>query len=117
MKWNKIFKRDLIFNHDCFMPPGMLYADRPMVHKAYLFSKKISIITDVVYLWRKRGEEAQEKSISQQSADVNNFLDRMESIEYQINYFNKFATKEVKNEFLKRVIDYSILKRLTNVSS
>lgn len=40
------------------MPPGMLYADRPMVHKAFLYANKISIITDIVYLWRKRGKEA-----------------------------------------------------------
>ncbi|MEY8349279.1 glycosyltransferase [Bacillus cereus] len=103
--WNKIFKKDLIFKHNCFMPPGMLYADRPMVHRAFLHAKKIAIITDVVYLWRKRGNNVAQKSITQMNSDINNFKDRMESCNYQINYFDEFGDKELTNEFLKRNID------------
>lgn len=103
--WNKIFRRELIFGHECFMPPGMLYADRPMVHKAFLYAKKIAIITDVVYLWRKRGAEATEKSITQLNGDLRNFQDRIESLDYQIKYFETFGDKELENEFLKRNIE------------
>jgi glycosyltransferase involved in cell wall biosynthesis len=103
--WNKIIKRELIFKYNCFMPPGMLYADRPMVHKAYLYAKKISIITDLVYLWRKRGNDAKHKSVSQTNSDIKNFLDRIDSYNYQINYFNEYGDPVLKNEFLKRNID------------
>jgi glycosyltransferase involved in cell wall biosynthesis len=103
--WNKIFNREFLLKYDCLMPPGMLYADRPMVHKAFLYAKRISIITDLVYLWRKRGEDAVHKSISQTNSDIKNFKDRIESYEYQINYFNDFGDPYIKNEFLKRNID------------
>ncbi|MFA2565526.1 glycosyltransferase family 2 protein [Bacillus wiedmannii] len=103
--WNKIFKKDLIFKYNCFMPPGMLYADRPMVHKSFLHAKRIAIITDVVYLWRKRGNNVAQKSITQMNSDINNFKDRMESCNYQINYFDDFGDKKLTNEFLKRNID------------
>ncbi|WP_437137221.1 glycosyltransferase family 2 protein [Bacillus safensis] len=103
--WNKIFRRELIFEHQCFMPPGMLYADRPMVHKAFLYAKKIAIITDVVYLWRKRGEEATQKSITQLNGDLRNFQDRIESLKYQMQYFEAYGDKELENEFLKRNIE------------
>jgi glycosyltransferase involved in cell wall biosynthesis len=103
--WNKIFNREFLLKYDCLMPPGMLYADRPMVHKAFLYAGKISIITDLVYLWRKRGEDAVHKSISQTNSDIKNFKDRIESYEYQFNYFNEFGDPFVKNEFLKRNID------------
>jgi glycosyltransferase involved in cell wall biosynthesis len=102
--WNKIYKRDFLFEYDCFMPPGMLYADRPMVHKAFLYAKKIEIITDVVYLWRKRGETAI-KSITQLKGDINNFRDRMESLYYQLNYIEDFGDEQIKTEFLKRNLE------------
>jgi glycosyltransferase involved in cell wall biosynthesis len=103
--WNKIFKRDLIFEHNCFMPPGMLYADRPMVHKAYLYAKRIAIIPDVVYFWRKRGSDSTQKSITQMISEMNNFLDRIKSCRYQIEYFEKYGDRVLTNEFLKRNID------------
>lgn len=103
--WNKIFRRSLIFDHECFMPPKMLYADRPMVHKAFLYANRIAIITDIVYLWRKRGAEAAQKSITQLNGDINNFMDRMESVYYQISYFEQFGDPELTNEFLKRNIE------------
>lgn len=103
--WNKIFNREFLLEYDCLMPPGMLYADRPMVHKAFLYAKRISIITDLVYLWRKRGEDATHKSISQTNSDIKNFKDRIESYEYQINYFNDYGDAFIKNEFLKRNLD------------
>ncbi|PKR82660.1 glycosyltransferase family 2 protein [Heyndrickxia camelliae] len=103
--WNKIYKRELLFKHDCFMPPGMLYADRPMVHKAFLYAKKISIITDVVYLWRKRDEDTKAKSITQLKFDLNNLKDRITSLNYQIDYFKKYGNMTLTNEFLKTNID------------
>ncbi|WP_286180079.1 glycosyltransferase [Neobacillus cucumis] len=102
--WNKIYKREFLFKYDCFMPPGMLYADRPMVHKAFLYANKIEIISDVVYLWRKRGETGA-KSITQLKSDINNFKDRMESLYFQLGYINDFGKEQITIEFLKRNLD------------
>ncbi len=103
--WNKIYKRDFMIENECFMPPGMLYADRPMVHKAFTKAKKINIITDTVYLWRKREEETDNKSITQMKNDIKNFLDRMSSLQHQLNYFDSLQDEELKTAFLKRNID------------
>lgn len=114
--WNKIYKRSLLEKYQCYMPEGMLYADRPMIHKAYLYANKISILTDVVYHWRKRGDEASYQSITQQSGDIENFKDRMESLKYQIQYFDEFGDLSIKNEFLKRNIE-RILFTLVNIET
>ena len=103
--WNKLYNREFLLKNDCLMPPGMLYADRPMVHKAFLYAKKIAIITDIVYLWRKRGEEASQKSITQTNSDIKNFKDRLESYEYQLNYMRELEDPVLYNEFCKRNID------------
>jgi glycosyltransferase involved in cell wall biosynthesis len=103
--WNKIYNREFLLKHECLMPPGMLYADRPMVHKAFLYAKKIAIITDLVYLWRKRGEEASQKSITQTNSDIKNFRDRLESYEYQLEYIRELKDPVLYNEFSKRNID------------
>lgn len=102
--WNKIYRREFLFKYDCFMPPGMLYADRPMVHKAFLYANKIEIITDVVYYWRKRGETGA-KSITQLKGDINNFRDRMESLYYQLDYIEAFGNEQIKTEFIKRNLE------------
>jgi glycosyltransferase involved in cell wall biosynthesis len=102
--WNKIYKREFLFKYDCFMPPGMLYADRPMVHKAFLYANRIEIIPDVVYYWRKRGD-TEVKSITQLKSDIKNFKDRITSLNYQIDYVENFGNQKLLYEFLKRNID------------
>ncbi|MBM6619092.1 glycosyltransferase family 2 protein [Bacillus suaedaesalsae] len=103
--WNKIYRREFLFKHEAFMPPGMLYADRPMVHKAFLYANQIHIIPDVVYYWRKRAEDAAAKSITQLKGDIKNFLDRMESLYYQLKYFNDFGNPSLTDQFMRRNLD------------
>jgi Predicted glycosyltransferases len=104
--WNKLFRRELIQKRECYMPDGMLYADRPMVHKAYVCAKKIAIISDTVYFWRKRGSEANNNiSITQGINELENLLDRLESVEYQIDIHLKNGELIEKNEFLKRIVE------------
>lgn len=59
--WNKIFRRELIFEYQCFMPPGMLYADRPMVHKAFLYAKKYQSLR-MLFIFGEKEEKKQLKS-------------------------------------------------------
>lgn len=102
--WNKIFNREMMISNNIYMPDGMLYADRPMVHKAYLYAKKICIIPELVYLWRKRVDE-NNKSITQLKTDIKNLQDRLESLNYQLNYFSDKRFVKYKNEFLKHNLE------------
>ena len=93
--WNKIFKRQLILENNIKLPLDKIYADRLFSHKALFYSKKISIINEVVYLWRHR---VSDKSLTQKKFDVNNLLDRLDSIEYDLEFFDEeFFSKYSKN--------------------
>ncbi len=108
--WNKIYRRELIINNDVFMPPGMLFADRPFVHKAFIHAKRVGIIPDLVYLWRHRGENAKQKSVLQSNAEKSNLEDRFNSLLYQYeNDFSKLNDDEFANNWLKTYIVRNLL--------
>ncbi|MDF2556947.1 MAG: glycosyltransferase [Bacillales bacterium] len=107
--WNKIYRRDFLIPNECLMPDGMLYADRPMVHKAFLLANKIVIINDVVYLWRRYQNLGGQDSVTQLKFEVKNLLDRFESLEYQFGYFNNLASPSLTETFMKHNIERSLL--------
>ena len=76
--WNKVFRTAFLREHSLGMVPGLLYADRPFVHKAYWLSRRTTIIPDLVYLWRSRPRDAQ-ASITQNARQAENFVDRIRS--------------------------------------
>lgn len=77
--WNKVFRTDFLRQYGLGMVPGLLYADRPFVHKAYFYSRKTVVIPELVYLWRVRGETSS-RSITQSKNEASNYLDRMRSV-------------------------------------
>jgi glycosyltransferase involved in cell wall biosynthesis len=77
--WNKVFRTDFLRQYGLGMVPGLLYADRPFVHKAYYYSRKTVVIPELVYLWRVRAETSA-RSITQSKSDASNYLDRMRSV-------------------------------------
>ncbi|HEY0333296.1 MAG TPA: glycosyltransferase [Stenotrophomonas sp.] len=77
--WNKIFRTDFLRAHALGMEPGLLYADRPFVHRAYFLSRCTAIVPELVYLWRTRPAGA-EASITQGLREADNFADRMRSV-------------------------------------
>ncbi|WP_313024852.1 glycosyltransferase family 2 protein [Pseudomonas lopnurensis] len=88
--WNKVFRRDFLREHGLEMVPGLLYADRPFVHKAYFLSRKTVVITDLVYLWRTRAAGAV-TSITQNKSACANFVDRMRSVTIEWQDFSDVA--------------------------
>lgn len=80
--WNKIFRTDFLRAHGLGMEPGLLYADRPFVHRAYFLSRCTAIVPELVYLWRTRPAGA-EASITQRLREADNFADRMRSVTLQ----------------------------------
>lgn len=69
------------------MVPGLLYADRPFVHRAYWYSRRTAIIPDLVYHWRVR-PEGSSTSISQNLRQADNFADRIRSMVIEWNDFD-----------------------------
>lgn len=84
--WNKVFRTAFLREHRLGMVPGLLYADRPFVHKAYFLSRRIAIIPELVYLWRVRAAGGQ-ASITQAISTADNFSDRMRSVAIEWNDF------------------------------
>ena len=101
--WNKVIKRSLIIDNNIKLPSGIkVYADRKFTHTVYTYAKKISIIPDCVYLWRKRGE-AFDTSLSMKRREAWNYIDRIDSFEQDLDWFTSFD----KNYFkilMRRVV-------------
>ena len=104
--WDKIYKRSLIEEHDIYMIPGKLYADAPLVFKAYLHAKKITIIPDFIYYWRKRSTTAITKgnsytSITKSLLNVDNMKDRLVTYYYLKDYFKEAEEEESFKNVMK----------------
>ena len=87
--WGKLYRRSMLLEHDVFMVDGMLNADRYFNSKALKVSQKISVITDLVYCWRRHEKESTNKSITQKRTQREFFLDRMESIRLTEDLFRE----------------------------
>ncbi len=97
--WNKIIKKDLLLDNNVVMPEEIkVYADRCFTHRVYSHAKKISIITDCVYLWRKRDD-----SLSRTNMEVDNFIDRMNAYDYDLDYLSHFY-KNYFNTLFRRAL-------------
>ena len=88
------------------MIPGKIYADVPLVFRAYLFANKVTIIPDVVYYWRKRDQEAIEQgdsatSVSKSLLDTNNMHDRLITYYYLKDYFIEAGKEYLFNSAVK----------------
>ena len=79
-----------------------VYADRKFTHTVYTYAKKISIITDCVYLWRKRGE-AFDTSLSMKRREAWNYIDRIDSFELDLDWFTSF-NKNYFKILMRRVV-------------
>ena len=108
--WNKIYKRELIEKHDIYMIPDKIYADVPLVFRAYLFANKISIIPDLVYLWRRRSQEDiiqgnSDISISKSLLDIKNMEDRLSTYYYLKDYFTETNNEKYFNRVIKTYLE------------
>lgn len=88
--WNKVFRTGFLRENGLGMVPGLLYADRPFIHRAYWYSRRTVIIPNLVYYWRRRPEGAT-ASISQNIRQADNFLDRIRSMKLEWRDFDDVA--------------------------
>lgn len=107
--WNKVFRLEFLRAHGLGMEPGLLYADRPFVHRAYYLSRCTAVIPDLVYLWRERSGAG--SSITQNKQSGHNFLDRMESARLEWNCFDL----DPRAEWYRQLIAVENLQRALHV--
>lgn len=72
--WNKLFKKTFVDEIDLHMIPGRIYADIPLCTYAFVNSKKVTFIPEVVYYWNKREWNT---SITKNRHDIDNMLDKL----------------------------------------
>lgn len=82
--WNKIYRREFVEKNDIYMIPGKLYADAPMIFKAFLKAEKITYIEDFVYYWRHRSVN---ESITKSLTNLKNTEDRLDNYYVLKEYF------------------------------
>ncbi len=81
--WNSVYKTDFLKDNNIEMPANLLIADRIYIYKAVMRAKKISILNDVVYFWRKK-ENSDKMSLTDQTAEFHMIADRCDSFQAQI---------------------------------
>ncbi|WP_455539137.1 glycosyltransferase family 2 protein [Terrisporobacter sp.] len=93
--WNKIYKRSFWIENNLKFPEGILYEDLPVTIPAYFLSKSTTVIKDIIYFWRIR--EGENKSITQNRNQINNFVDRVKSLRLVDEFFNTLPYDNAKN--------------------
>ena len=92
------------------MIPGKIYADVPLVYRAYSFADKMSIIPDVVYYWRRRAQEDiikgnSDTSVSKSLLDISNMKDRLSNYYYVKDYFIEAGLEKYFNYVIKTYVE------------
>jgi glycosyltransferase involved in cell wall biosynthesis len=106
--WGRLYRRRMLVEHDVFMRPGRLFADRYFTCKALKVSNRTGVILDDCYLWRRdRGDDTRSQSITQRSGDGSVLRARVESFEDVETLFQDAADAE-----LLRYVRLSNLMRL-----
>lgn len=120
--WDKLFKRDIIFNSDIRFPIGLYYEDTPTIIPWLLRAKKVVLIEDLLIFYRQRsGSITKEITFNTKSFDIyaglsiiKDFIDRANSNEVRI-YEYLFLKKCVIDNVI-RLHNYNVLdKYLKNV--
>lgn len=98
--WDKIYRREFVEENDIYMIPGKLYADAPMVFKAFLNAEKITYIEDFVYYWRHRSVN---ESITKSLTNLKNTEDRLDNYYVLKEYFKD--EPELYNQVIKLYLE------------
>ena len=107
--WNAVYKTDFIKRNAIEMPEDLLIADRIFVYKAIMRAARISIDKDIVYFWRKKGND-EKLSLTDSTAEFYMISDRCDSFEEQIKLCVQEAA--IGNPFFNKKIWEASLGRL-----
>lgn len=106
--WNKIYRTRIFIDNKLQYPVGLLYEDIPVSMAFHLLAKKVDIIKDVVYGWRRR--EGNNRSITQNRGNnIQHYKDRLEVLKLTRSYMDKYgATKNVEDAFNLKIMENDI---------
>ncbi|MFI6605206.1 bifunctional glycosyltransferase family 2 protein/CDP-glycerol:glycerophosphate glycerophosphotransferase [Streptomyces sp. NBC_01336] len=105
--WNKVFRRTFWDYHFIQFPEGVLYEDSWVNMFAHFRAKKVDVITDIVYFWRRR-DGAAAPSITQRHTELSNLRDRVAAVQS----VSRFLAQHRSRTFVehKRKYDLACLK-------
>jgi len=86
---NKIYRRELLMNHNIEFPPGLLFEDQLFTLKAFLAANRIGVISEVVYHWNVV-RQSEVMSITQSRMELRNIGNRID--------INKLMDAELAND-------------------
>lgn len=105
--WNAVYKTDFLRSNHIEMPANLLIADRIFVYKAAMRAKKISVLTDVVYFWRKKKND-EKISLTDQTAEYHMISDRCDSFQSQIKLSIQDFEKNL--DYNKAIWEHSVIR-------
>lgn len=106
--WDKLYKKVIFIEHDCFFPDGY-YEDIAFCFKAFFWAKKISYTEEIFYNWRKRHGSITRSVDSKHISDIFKVFDITYNFLREQNCY-----KQYENEFINRCVGYyiTLFKRL-----
>ncbi|MGW3582605.1 bifunctional glycosyltransferase/CDP-glycerol:glycerophosphate glycerophosphotransferase [Streptomyces rubiginosohelvolus] len=105
--WNKVFRRSFWDHHFIEFPEGVLYEDSWVNMFAHFRAAKVDVITDIVYLWRRRDGGAA-PSITQRHTEVSNLHDRVAAVQSVSRFLGQHRSRQFRDH--KRKYDLACLK-------
>ncbi|MFE2291616.1 CDP-glycerol glycerophosphotransferase family protein [Streptomyces sp. NPDC059452] len=105
--WNKVFRRSFWDHHFIEFPEGVLYEDSWVNMFAHFRASKVDVITDIVYLWRRRDGGAA-PSITQRHTEVSNLRDRVAAVQSVSRFLGQHRSRQFRDH--KRKYDLACLK-------
>lgn len=105
--WNAVYRTDFLRDNTIEMPANLLIADRIFVYKAAIRARRISILSDVVYFWRKKNNE-DKISITDQTAEFHMISDRCDSFQAQMKILLEDYEKNI--EYTKAIWENSLMR-------
>ena len=85
--WNKMIRRDFWERNAIIFPEKTPYQDIPATFKVHYYSEKVSMIDDVVYIWRIR--KGENRSLTQKRFQVDNLNARINMLSIVDRFINE----------------------------
>lgn len=98
--WNKLIKFSFWKQHNFKFPEKILYEDIPVTMPLHFYANGVSVINEIVYLWRTR--DGANKSITQNRTELKNFTDRVKIMKM----VDAFYEGHVHDEYALYMKDY-----------
>ena len=91
--WNKIYKRDIIIEHDVWFPRGLKYEDNYFYHAYCLWVNRVAFLPEKLYKYRRRAGSIMNNTYGNKTLNLHPLYIAIEWFEYATKN-GKFRTKQ-----------------------